>query len=849
MFSESFKEYKIDAIENGVKIPPFEIEKRHTDRLSLPSDIPQKEFLLALCLEGLESKIGRSNPRYKEYYSRMKHELSLINELGFASYVLITWDIINFCNENDIPTGIGRGSAAGSLVLYLINVTKLDSLKYGLYFERFLSKTRAKYKEINGERFYDGSLLFDVDLDISFSHRAKLIEWMENKYKGRISKLLNVTTYTTKKLVKDVLKSYLGYSEEESKIVAKTIPEKFNIALSLEDSIKESSEFKNFCDENQEFLNICRKLYQLNYNFSVHASAMIITKDSMSSLFPTQLTKDKEIVSSYCMNDAMELAIKCDILGLRCCSLIHETCKQVGIKSEDIDVESKIIYDNLQDLKTPHGLFQIEADCNLQVLRRIKPRNLMDLTAIVAIARPGAMQFTDLYSEYVQTGKAQSIHPFFDDVFKDSAGLCLYQESLLRAANKIGFTLDEAEQLRRVIGKKKIEEMSKWEERVYSKCKENKIPEEVGKILWKIMDESKNYSFNLSHSASYASMCAITCYLKFKYPKEFYLSLLKLSKFEANPIEEISKIQSEMKFLGVSLLQPDIVKSDLDFKIEEGNIRTGIGNIKGIADKTLDKFKNFRHQYASKFDIFNSSKEAGLSIGVLSSLIQSGCLDSYSDGITRSKLVLEAQLYNILTEKEKRRVCELSSSFKNELIEIIKFISKPESSNSKPFIKETRLETIRKKFRPYQEIYNQNSKNEKLCNYFYEKQKLGYSYSNSLFDILKDEYSNIISISSFPDEPDDNKVSICGEVNFVRAATSKNKNKYKKYTINDSTGEMSVMLFEKKFDENSLLNKGREIKEGDIVACYGRKNGDIIFCDKIVAQNFKIYDKLSDLKE
>ena len=206
-----------------------------------------------------------------------------------------------------------------------------------------------------------------------------------------------------------------------------------------------------------------------------------------------------------------------------------------------------------------------------------------------------------------------------------------------------------------------------------------------------------------SHSVAYATMSFQTAYLKFKYPKFFFLSLLKLAKDEQNPVEEVSKIQSEMKNFGINLLPPDLLKSQLEFSIEGDNIRMGIGNIKGIADKTLEKLKLFIKEYDSKFHIFNAANECKIGIGILSSLIQSGCLDSAFKNETRTKMVLEAQLFNLLTDKEKRRVCEISAAHNDDLIEIIKTMTKPNplSKDSKPFIKPSRAQTIREKFKGY----------------------------------------------------------------------------------------------------------------------------------------------------
>lgn len=846
-FYNTFEKYNIPVLDLGVKLPKFKIEKRFIDKYKLPSNVDDYTFLETLAAQGLKSKIGEDHPQYLEYYTRMQNELDIFKELGFCSYLLITWDIVNYCRENDIPTGYGRGSAAGSIVLYLIDVTQIDSLKYGLYFERFLSKTRAKLKEVDGIKYYQGDLLMDIDLDISFSHRKQVTDWLEKKYQGRISKLLTVSTYTTKILIKEIVKTYLGYTETYANEISEYVPKIFGKVKSIDTAYEESDDFKKFADSHKEAIEIAKQLYEIPGHFGVHASAWIITADDINDIFPLQLTNDKEIVTGYSMDDALNLSIKCDILGLRCATLIHNVCKLIGIKPNDININDKLIYDNLQQLEYPHGLFQIEADCNYRVLRQVKPKSLEHLSAVVAIARPGALEFSDVFAEYVETGNFQSIHPFYDDILKDTAGIPIYQESLMRMANKVGFTLEESEILRRIVGKKKVDQMAEWEEKVNEKVNKNKLPKEVGEKLWSLLDASKDYSFNKAHSLSYAAMSAATIYLKFKYPKEFFLCLLNLAKDEPNPIEEIAIIQSEMVNFDIKLLGPHIIKSKTEFSIEGDNIRFALNSIKGISDKTLDKLRNFCHDYSNKFEIFEAANHCGIGIGILGGLISAGCLDDYLTQ-TRTQTVLEGQLFNVMTPREKKRALELGKEMNFDLIKIIQYLSKPQNGSDKPFIKEKRLNTLREDYRPYHEMYKINSQNEELNNYMAERQYLGYSYSKSLVDILNKFYKNVIvNISYAKTEVNDTKLTVCGEITELKSGTSKNKNKYIKCLINDGGGSMNLLLMEKHFEQNETFNNGHKLEVGDIIVATGRKSNDIIFCDRIVAQNIKIVNKISEL--
>lgn len=493
-----FQDYKIPSIDRGVKLPEFTISQEDKDRLNLDDDCNHAAFLYALTFEGLANRgISKTNPDYKKYIERLKYELNTLDELGFSQYLLITWDIVRYCRENGIATGRGRGSCAGSLVLYLIGVTEVDSLKNHLYFERFLSKTRAKFKEYDGVKYYDGSLLMDIDLDIAHNQRDKVVKYLENKYLGHVCKILTVSTFTTKVLVKEVAKTMIdNFQEKDAKLVSDMIQSEFGKVHSIKQTLEESIPFKEFMDKYPEVLRVCQKIEGLIKHTGSHASAWIINSSPLFGSIPTQFTKDKEEITAYDMSDTLNLCIKVDLLGLECVTLISECCKKIGIKPTDIDINHPSIYETFKDLKYPYGLFQISDGCGLNTAKQIKPQNINDLSAVLAIARPGALQFASGYSKAVNEGVVESLHTFLDDVLTDSRGFVIYQESLLRALNKIGFSLEESEIARRIVGKKDREKVLEWEKKIKDKVKENGIPEEVGNIIWEVLNSSASYSFN-----------------------------------------------------------------------------------------------------------------------------------------------------------------------------------------------------------------------------------------------------------------------------------------------------------------------------------------------------------------
>ena len=835
---------------HGVRLPEFSIELSCKRDLNLSEDVSNYDFLRALALNGFKKlNITKQNKEYKKYIDRAKYELETLNELGFVDYILLVWDVINFCKNSNIPVGLGRGSAAGSLILYLVGVTKIDPVKYDLYFERFISKIRAKKQVIDGITYLDGSLMCDVDIDICYYNRSKVLEYLENKFVGKTSKILTLNTLSGKLLIKECGKTVGEKSEEEMTNVSSLIPKVYGQVKNIEEAYNEVDKFKEWCEENKETYQIALRLRDLIKNKGVHPSGVLLSYQNLEKICPTEFSSDKEPVSSFDMNWVSLFNIKLDILGLRSVSVVDDVCKNIGIKLEDINLNDESIYRNLQELKSPHGLFQIEAETNFRVCQKVKPKNLEELSGVLALARPGALQFVDKYAAHTNYQQSESIHPFFDEILKETGGVALYQEQLMKMAHKIGFTLDEAEILRRIVGKKKTEEIKAWQQKIEKKCKENKIPKEVSEILWKILEDSANYSFNKSHSIAYAGLAAITIYLKFNHPQQFFLSLLKMSRNEPDPIGEISKIQKEMHNFNIKLLPPHIIKSEMDFSIEKDDIRFGLLSIKGISNKSIEKLNSFRNKYSNKFEIFQAAEEADLNIGVLSALIQAGALSGFNQ--SRSKVVLEAQLWNILSSKEKKYCISFADKFNYDLIKIIKHLNTFKDEKNILVIKDNRLNTIKLKYSPYLEIYNQNSKSESFANWYYEKKLLGYTYNKTLRDIFIEKRENLKYILDIFNEEINSKVVFVGQIEDVFSGVSKNekKTRYIRLKISDETASISCLIFNDNIENNKLLNKSKNFEEGNIVIVKGLKKDDCIFADLVAIQDHEIYMKLNDLKK
>ena len=847
-FSDKFKGVELPL--HGVRLPSFDIDDESKRKIGVSENISNFDFLSSLCENGLLEIIGKKNKNYKKYKERLDYELKTLEDLSFVDYILLVWNVINFCKKEDIPTGLGRGSAAGSLVLFLIGVTGIDPIKHELFFERFISKTRAKKKVVDGVTYLDGSLMCDVDLDICYYNRAKVIEYLESQFEGRTAKILTLNTLSAKLLIKECGKIVSQKPESEMNRVTALIPKVFGQVKDAEEAYEEVEAFREWCDENQDVYQIALKLRNLVKNKGVHASGVLLSYDPLEDSMPVELSSDKNDVSSFDMNWASILNVKLDLLGLRGVSVAYDVCEQVGIKITDIDLEDPLIYQNLYELSNPHGLFQIEAETNFRVCQKVKPKNLDELSGVLALARPGALAFVDQYANYTNNGVYDAIHPFFDDILSSTGGVCLYQEQMMKMANKIGFSLDEAELLRRIVGKKKVSEVKKWKKKIKDQVKKNNLDSEIGDILWSVLEDSANYSFNKSHSISYAALSAITVYLKFKYPKEFFLSLLKMTRFEPDPIAEISKIQRELNQFGIKLLPPHLIKSDMDFTIEGDDIRFGLLSIKGVSDKSIEKLYDFKKEYSTKFEIFQAAQEAKIGLGVLCPLIQAGALEGFRQ--SRTKVVYEAQIWSILTAREKPWVLDFAEEYDYDLVKIVRHLTTFKGDKDKPIIKESRLATIKKRSESYKKIYEINSKSEKFANWYYENLLLGYTYGNTLIDIYQPLKPNDTLMTGREVDQADLNERICfvGVVKEVYSGTSKNGNDYLRIYIADETSQVKVMIFNKKMETAIRLNfNGQMPEKEEIVQVEGIKKDEVVFADNISPQPNKVYTKLAEVKK
>ncbi len=867
-FTENFTDYSLKEFERGVRLPEIKILEIDKQKINAPLDCSNKDYLKRLCWAKCLEKIanGIVTQSKDQCVERLKMEFEVFEKTGTIDYILLLLETFGWCDKNNIKRGPGRGSAASSFALFCLDLVTVNPLTHNLNFTRFLSEARVKPKIIDGILYADGKNIADFDGDISFIDRPRVLNHIDEVFKGKTSKILTIQYLTGKMALKDVLKAYLEYSETQAREISGNIEAIFGKVQSLKEALEESKNLQEFALSNPKAMEIAKKIEGLQIAVGMHASGILISHDDIKSLIPLELSREGDIVSGYSMNDALSIICKIDALGLRTCDILASLEKLTGIKCSQIDVNDSSIYEFLNSTSDYYGLFQISAGLTKDVTVRVKPQTIEHLIAIVAISRPGSLRFIDDFVAYVNQGITKNIYPQIDQILAANGNILLFQEDINRICQEVyKMSAVDADEVRRAIGKKKKEEIAKWEPILFENGKKYNIPDEVTKWFWDTCNASADYLFNKAHSASYSYLTAYTAWYKANYPLEFFMACLQMHREEPEPQACLAEIEKEMKNFGYKILPPDLVNSDLDFKIEENGVRFGLNSVRGISDKMAEAIKLFKEsEVNNKFSLFLELKKCGLNIGVVSSLIQAGCMDGYAsyknkDGnnyISRSRLVYEACTFNLLTDKEKTLCFNVGGSpeVNWDVILALKYLSTQVNEKGKPVLGK-RLDTIRKKHEPYAEIFKQNSKNERLANYFYERKVLGYSYSESLTNLFGDKIDNLTVISNLENLKEGLPCRVIGFVSEpAKGKTSKGNDEFK-FILKDETGEIRVKSFNDKIGMIEYQN-GRLPEEDDIVICNLKKmSGGTYFVERGLDGSYvgictaKIYMKLSELKD
>jgi DNA polymerase III subunit alpha len=583
------------------------------------------EYLNHLAYEGAVKRYKILTP---EIEARLNYELDVIEKMGFAGYFLIVSDFIKAGQDMGVLVGPGRGSAAGSVVAYCIQITNIDPIAYNLLFERFLNPERVSMP--------------DIDTDFDDAGRQKVIDYVVKKYgKNQVAQIVTYGTMATKMSIKDVARALelpLPEADALTKMVP-TAPEMtFKRAYELNPDLKK---VRDGNDMRANILKVAERLEGNVRNTGVHAAGVIIAPGDLTDLIPMCITKDAELMVTQFEGKVIEDTglLKMDFLGLRTLSIIKDTLTlikrnyQIDLDLDNIPIDDTMTYEIFQRGETV-GIFQFEAGHLPSMLREMKPTDIEDLIAMNALNRPGPMEFIPMYIRRKHClEKVQYPHPLLEPILKTTHGILVYQEQIMEAAKVLaGYSLGGADLLRRAMGKKDKEKMAKERDHFVKGCKEtNQIPGDKANEIFDLMERFANYGFNRSHAAAYSIIAYQTAYLKAHYAPEFMSAILTN---HLKSIEDLSFFMDECRRMGIKVLGPDVNESEFQFASNKNNqIRFGLGGIKGMGESAalaiIEERKNGK--FKNIFDLAKRITARSLNKKSLEVLIQSGALDSFGE--------------------------------------------------------------------------------------------------------------------------------------------------------------------------------------------------------------------------
>ena len=632
-----------EAADNTVKIAEmcsfdFEFGKYHLPEFKLPEgEHDAADYLKRRCLVGLERIYGTDND---EVRGQLLYELEMIEQMGFTDYFLITADFIDYARERGIPVGPGRGSAAGSVVSYCLGIIAIDPIKYGLYFERFLNPERVSMP--------------DIDIDFCERRRGEVIDYVKRKYgEDHVAQIVTFNTLKAKNAVRNVSKT-LGLTFAEEGELAREIPNA--LGITLETALKTAPKFKAMYDGDERIrkvIDTAMALEGMPKDSGTHASGVVITKRPVSEYVPLTLSKkDDSIATQYTMTTLEELGLlKMDFLGLRNLTTINDALIEIHKTQPDFDMDAipdddAETYAMLSAGKTL-GVFQMESQGMTGVGIGLEPKSIEDITAIIALYRPGPM---DSIPKFLKNSKNQSqieyLHPSLEPILAVTYGCIVYQEQVIEIFRRLaGFTLGQADMIRRAMSKKKQAEIERERvafingdaERGIAGCVANGVSADVAEKIYNDIFDFANYAFNKAHAVGYAVIAYQTAYLKRHFPREYMAALLSSVLGAA---EKVAEYGAECRAMGIQLLPPDVNRSQADFSVEGGDIRYGLVAAKNVGRGFIAGLVAERERggdYKSLEELVRRLHGSDVNRRAIESLIKCGALDGF--GLFRSQLM------------------------------------------------------------------------------------------------------------------------------------------------------------------------------------------------------------------
>lgn len=785
--AETFEE----AIENTAKIadkchliikmgenilPSFDVPANHT----IPS------YLDFLVRKGLKEKYEEITPEIDE---RCKYELGIINKMGFDAYFLIVWDFINHAKTHGVPVGPGRGSAAGSLVAYALGITDLDPIKHHLLFERFLNPERVSMP--------------DVDIDFG-DGRERVIDYVTEKYgKEKVCQIITFGTLSAKAAIKAVAR-VMNLPFEISNRVSQYVPSE--VGMTIDKALEVSPDFKKVYDEDaliRQIINEARNIEGLKQNTGMHAAGVIIAHQPLDEIVPVQYAKEGNVITEYPKEDCEKIGLlKMDFLGLKNLTIIMQTLEMIKERHGiDIDI-NHIPLDDEQTYKmlmtgNTDGVFQLESAGMKKLVRDLRPSVFEDLGALVALFRPGPLEsgmVTDFVERKHGRQKIAYAHPLLESVLKDTYGTIVYQEQIMQIFQVLAdYTLGEADMVRRMMGKKKLEEMAKQKVRFVEAASKKGMNEKSAEELFGQIESFAKYCFNRSHSACYAFVAYQTAYLKAHYPVEYICAMLTNSK------DDLDKIQlyiTEAQKTGIKVLPPDINKSNAEFTPDGNNIRFGLNSIKGIGEAVLKEIEHERKEngeFKSIADFTQRINPKYINRKAMENFTKAGafvCLEP-----SRKKLF--NNIDNILNAAAKETEAR-------ELGQVSLFAGLGGNSTGNSY-----------QMQSFELFGSDEEFSDKELQEF-EKEYLGFYVTSHPLESIRDKlpFLTTHNINELEDTPNDTFVTVCGLLSSVRQiATKKDPTKFLKAgIIEDLTGEIAFVAFHKTLQNyNSFIEPEKKV--------------------------------------
>jgi DNA polymerase-3 subunit alpha len=759
------------------------------------------EYLEREARNGLEARLEKIRSRIpdfsqavgRRYRERLDRELNVIKGMGFSGYFLVVADFVRFARKADIPVGPGRGSAAGSLVAYSLRITDLDPIAYGLIFERFLNPARKS--------------LPDIDIDFCIEGREAVFKYVVEKYGGpdHVAQIITFGKMQARAVLRDVGRA-LDIPLREVDRIAKMIPEAANITL--EQAVAREFKLQELIEEQphiKKLFTIARALEGLPRHASTHAAGVVISDRPLVEYLPLARGKKGEVVTQYDMKAVEKIGlIKFDLLGLRNLTVMKEACeiirKRGGVPPDlaHVDLTDKKTFELLASAQTT-GVFQLESSGMKDLLLRLKPACFEDIVALVALYRPGPLD-SGMHDEFVKrkNGRVPVTYllPELEPILKDTYGVILYQEQVMNIASVLAdYSMAEADNLRKAMGKKIADIMAQERERFLSRAKDKGVDSEKAENIFDLIEKFGRYGFNKAHSAAYAMIAFQTAYLKAHFPVE---SMAAILTSEMGSTEEVVKYIAECRNQGIEILPPDINESDMDFTVVDGKIRFGMAAVKNVGQGAIESILEVRRQggpFKSLYDFCERIDYRKVNRRVIESLIKSGAFDS-----TRAT---RSQMMSVL----------------EETLEVGQKVQRDRTSGQFNLFETMGLDSHRTIYPPFPEMEEWNE--GELLNY--EKESLGFFITGhplAKYEPILKKFANADTVK-LHDLSEGRVVRIGGIVRDYKLHNDRKGEVMAFVTLEDLSGLAEVILFSSLYSSASDL-----IKKDSAIMVEGRVTRD-----------------------